>query len=139
MLGNLDLYYLPELRLCSLQSIWCRGWSNIAQIKNCDMTSAMLVKNFFILVLILVDMSMQVEARRQDVLQDKHLKVAAVPWSPFIMFYCNEKEIENFDDCPDKDNITYGGVLWELLNMVKLARNVTFSILTPPTPTWGYY
>ena len=77
-------------------------------------------------------------ARRDASLLNRHLKVAALPWSPFVMFYCNEKEVENAYDCADKGNITYGGVLWDFLNMVKLRRNVTFSVLNPPTPKWGY-
>ena len=64
--------------------------------------------------------------------------MAAVHFSPNFIFYCNEKEMKNADDCPDKDNMTYGGALWEFLKMVKLARNVTFSILVEPTQTWGY-
>ena len=71
-------------------------------------------------------------------LLDRHLKVAAVPWRPFIMFYCNEKEMGDAHDCTNNGNITYGGALWDFLNMVKLKRNVTFSVLSPPTPTWGY-
>ena len=102
------------------------------------MTSEMLVIYFLKMVLILADAGMQVEVKRQEALQDRHLKVAALPFSPHIIFYCNGNEIENFGDCPDKDNMTYDGTLWELLKMVKVARNVTFSILSPPDKTWGY-
>ena len=76
--------------------------------------------------------------RRDTHLLNRHLKVAAVPWRPFIMFYCNEKEMGDAHDCTNNGNITYGGALWDFLNMVKLKRNVTFSVLSPPTPTWGY-
>ena len=79
-----------------------------------------------------------VYGKGHNYLLNRHLKVAAWPWSPYIKFFCNEKEIEGAYDCPDKGNMTYGGILWEFLNMVKLARNVTVSILSPPTPTWGY-
>ena len=98
----------------------------------------MFVIYFLNVGLILANAGMQVEAKREEALQNKHLKVAAVHFSPNFIFYCNEKEMKNADDCPDKDNMTYGGALWELLKMVKLARNVTFSILVEPTQTWGY-
>ena len=102
------------------------------------MTLAMFVIYSLSMVSTLTNVGMQVEAKRQEALQDKHLKVAAVNFSPNFIFYCNEKEMDITDGCHEKDNVTYGGALWELLNMVKVARNVTFSILTPPTPTWGY-
>ena len=79
---------------------------------------------------------MQVKAKGHNSLLNKHLKVAAEPWSPYIIFYCNEKKIDETEECP-ADSMTYGGVLWEVLNLVKYARNVTFSILRPPTPEWG--
>ena len=86
----------------------------------------------------LANFSKQIEAKGHGALQNRHLKVAAAPWSPFFILYCNDNVIYWADDCPDKDNITYDGVLWEFLNMVKLVRNVTFSILRSPTNTWGY-
>ena len=87
---------------------------------------------------VLTSANLNTDAKRNTSLLNRHLKVAAVPWSPFIMFYCNEKEIGDAGDCTDKGKITYGGALWDFLNMVKLKRNVTFSVLSPPTPTWGY-
>ena len=87
---------------------------------------------------ILANFGIRVDAKGDGALQNKHLKVAAFPWTPFFILYCNENMILWADDCPHKDNITYDGVLWEFLNMVKLARNVTFSIMNPPTNTWGY-
>ena len=102
------------------------------------MKRAMLVIYFLSVALTLANFGMLVEAEGRGALQNKHLKVAGAPWSPFLMLYCNETRIFWADDCPDKKNITYNGVLWDFLNMVKVARNVTFSILTPPTPTWGY-
>ena len=102
------------------------------------MTSAMFLTYFFSMVSVLANVSFQVEAKEHGALQNKHLKVAAEPWSPFFILYCNEDKISRADDCPDKENITYDGVLWEFLKMVKLARNVTFSILSSPDQTWGY-
>ena len=82
-------------------------------------------------------LGIHIPATGQKSLLDKHLKVAAEPWSPYIIFYCNQKELMMSEECPDKGNMTYGGALWELLRLVKLARNVTFTILRHPNPTWG--
>ena len=102
------------------------------------MKRAMLVIYFLSVALTLANFGMLVEAKGHGALLNKHHKVAAENWSPFFIVYCNEKMVSRVADCPDKENITYDGVLWEFLNMVKLARNVTFSILSPPTNTWGY-
>ena len=83
-------------------------------------------------------LGIQVQAIGYNSLLNKHLKVAAYPWNPFIIFYCNKKEMNETDECVDKRNETYGGALWDLLEIVKQARNVTFSILRPSTSEWGY-
>ena len=101
------------------------------------MKLAMLFIYFLSLVLTFANFGMQVEAKEHG-LWNKHLKVAGAPWSPFLMLYCNGTRIFWADDCPNKENITYDGLLWEFLNMVKLTRNVTFSISSPTTRTWGF-
>ena len=83
-------------------------------------------------------LDVNVYANRQNLLQNKHLKVAAEPWSPFWIFYCDGREMNYPFECPDKGNLTYGGVLWELLDLVKLQRNVTFSFLRPPSNAWEF-
>ena len=98
----------------------------------------MLVIYFSCIFTMASTLDIQVPAAGHNSLLNTHLKVAAEHYRPYIIFYCNEKEMGGADKCPDKGNLTYGGALWELLNFIKLARNVTFSILRPPTPTWGY-
>ena len=83
-------------------------------------------------------LDVEVPVKGPKSLMNQHLKVAAEYFKPYLIFYCNEKDIGGAGECPDKGNMTYGGVLWDLLNMVKLARNVTYSILRPSTPIWGY-
>ena len=80
----------------------------------------------------------QVHATGRNSLMNRHLKVAAERANPYFIIYCNGKTIKGNDRCPDNGNITYGGAMWDLLKFIKQARNVTFSILRPPTPTWGY-
>ena len=83
-------------------------------------------------------LGVNVYANRQNSLQNKHLKVAAEPWSPFWISYCDGREMNyEMNECHDKGSLTYGGVLWELLDLVKLQRNVTFSFLRPPFGAWG--
>ena len=102
------------------------------------LTSTMLQIYFLCMFTMSSTLGIQVPASGHNSLLNKHVKVAAEPWSPFIIFYCNGKDIEETEEYSDKCNMTYGGALWELLKLVKLARNVTFSILRPPTPTWGF-
>ena len=71
-------------------------------------------------------------------LLNNHLKVAAEVWRPYMIFYCNGKIIEESEICSDQGKLTYGGALWDFLQFIKRARNATFSILRPPTPTWGF-
>ena len=82
------------------------------------MSIAYLVCTTFIL-------GIEVQAKGQNSLMNKHLTVAAEHWSPFFT-------IEG-----DTDNQTYGGALWDLLKLIKVARNVTFSIVRPPKEEWG--
>ena len=79
----------------------------------------------------------QVLATGHNSLLNKHLKVAAETWNPFIIFFCNGKEISWQDTCPNKDNMTYGGAVWEIFKLVKLARNVTITIVRPEQYSWG--
>ena len=108
------------------------GYPDSAQIK-----PTMLKIHFFFISIFALTSRSEVPVESPDHLHNQHFKVAAVPFSPFIMFYCNEKEIENTEECPDKGDLTFGGALWDFLKVVKILRNVTFSIVNPPTPTWG--
>ena len=89
-------------------------------------------------ILALLSTLTQVTVAGSHYLLNGHLKVAASPWKPFISFYCNGKEMGEYDECPDQDTVTYDGTLWQFLKLIKLKRNVTFSLLRPPSPKWGY-
>ena len=97
----------------------------------------MLKIHFFCILIFAFASRGEVPVEKHNNLFNEHIKVAAVPFSPFIMFYCNGKEIDNTYECLDKDDLTFGGALWDFLKVVKILRNVTFSIVSPPTPTWG--
>ena len=82
-------------------------------------------------------LGIQFPATGHNSMVNKHIKVGASPFKVLFIFYCNETEMVGRDECSD-NMTTYGGALWDLLKLVKLARNVTFEILRPPSPTWGY-
>ena len=89
------------------------------------------------IITIMPTMIVEVLATSPNSLLNKHLKVAAETWNPFIIFFCNGKEIQWNEKCPDKDKMTYGGAVWEIFKLVKLARNVTFTIVRPDKYRWG--
>ena len=83
------------------------------------------------------NVGIQANARGQYYLMNSNLKVAAVPWNPYVIFYCNEREVGYYDECVDKSKTTYGGPLLDLLKLLTHARNVTFTVIKPPTYEWG--
>ena len=87
---------------------------------------------------LLLSLVAQVSATGENHLLTGHLKVAASPWKPFIIFKCNGKELGSREECPEQGNMTYAGAMWELLRLIELSRNVTFSILRPWPAIWGY-
>ena len=70
-------------------------------------------------------------------LQNRQLKVAAEPWRPFFVIYCDKTELAWDEKCPEKGKLTYGGALWDLLKFIQQARNVTFLLMRGPSYEWG--
>ena len=97
----------------------------------------MLVIYFLCVFTIALTLGIQIHATGHNSLLNKHIKVGASPFNPLFIFYCNEKKMVGRDECTD-NMTTYGGALWDLLILIKQARNVTFSIVRPPTYSWGY-
>ena len=104
----------------------------------------MLISFLMIIFTTYANLDIQIRAEGQKSLFNKHLRVAAIPLGSFMAFYCNGTKVtENRKDrtynyCTDKKNETYGGILWEFLKFIKHARNVTFSIVTPPKKEFGF-
>ena len=66
-------------------------------------------------------------------LTNRHLKVAVVPWGPFLVWRCPEDSEWSggyFRDCPNEGERQYKGVLWELLMFIQRSRNCTFTFVT---------
>ena len=60
-------------------------------------------------------------ATRQTALSNKHFKMAAMPWPPFLVI----------------DKGTYSGSLWDFVEYLKEARNLTLTVLQPRDGQWG--
>ena len=98
----------------------------------------LLVLYIFGMVAMASTLEIQLPATVNNSLQNKHFKVAAEPFHSFIIFFCNGIKMGATDTCSDRGSMTYGGALWELLKLVQLSQNVTFSILRPQgSPKWG--
>ena len=89
-----------------------------------------------IFCILLLTLAAEVPATGKKHFLTGHLKVAAAP-SAFISFYCNGKLlVKGESTCPKYGIMTYAGVLWELLRLIEIKRNVTFSIV--PSESWGF-
>ena len=89
--------------------------------------------------LVAVSMTLFVSANRgsSKALFNKDIKIAAEAWKPFWIIYCPDgTEKVHLKDCP-KGNMSYSGVLWELLLIMQHTRNISFTILMTPNSAWG--
>ena len=68
----------------------------------------------------------QVSSTRQMMLTNKHLRVGALPYPPYIIF--------NQDN---NGHTHFGGLLGDLFDFMQTARNCTFTVVTPPDGQWG--
>ena len=61
---------------------------------------------------------------------NKDLRVAAVPWGPFLVWKCPggaDWSDDYFEECPNGEERLYKGVLWDILSFVQRATNCKFS------------
>ena len=94
-------------------------------------------------LLVMICHSYQTYSMEHEGLSNKHLKVAAGPWRPFLMWKCPNhtkwsgwgSEFEK--ECPNKEDKLFSGVLWELLSFMQQARNCTFSLVKSVDSLWG--
>ena len=66
-------------------------------------------------------------------LSNKHLRIAAEPWPPFLSVYClnGQEKTLLWDweaDCPAGEERVMDGFMWELLLFMKERRNFTFTL-----------
>ena len=77
-------------------------------------------------------------------LSDRHLKIVAVPWIPFLEWKCPEEPDLAWSDawesernCTKGNDRLYKGILWELLMFMQQARNFTFEFISIDDAWWG--
>ena len=71
----------------------------------------------------------QVSSKRQMTLTNKHLRVGAVPYRPFLDFTQDEN-----------GHAIFSGLLGDFIEYIQRARNCTFTVVIPPDPwqeKWG--
>ena len=68
----------------------------------------------------------QVTASREATLSNKNLVVAAEPWPPFLYMKVDKNGRE-----------VYTGMIWDLMEFVKEARNCTYQIVRSTDGLWG--
>ena len=75
-------------------------------------------------------------------LSNKHLKIVAVPWKPFLEWKCPDDPESDWSsdwetDCPNGDDRLYQGILWELLMFMQQAKSFTFEFMSIDDDWWG--
>ena len=71
---------------------------------------------------------------------NKHLKVAAVPWGPYLVWKCPgdaDWSDDYFEECLNGEERLYKGVLWDILGFVQRATNCKFSFDTTHQDWYG--
>ena len=68
----------------------------------------------------------QVLSSRQMSLYNKHLKIGAVPFPPYLV----RKKDKNGQE-------SYSGILWDFVEYIQKARNCTFTVVIPPDGLGG--
>ena len=111
-------------------------------------SSAGLLENIFnnlrgmrhlLLILVSLSLTRHAFASREGskALMNRSLKIAAEAWKPFWIIYCSDgTEKIHLQSCP-RGEMSYGGVLWELLLIMQRTRNISFTMLMTPDSAWG--
>ena len=68
----------------------------------------------------------QASSTRQVTMSNKHFKVGAVPYPPFLVINTDEN-----------GKAVYSGMIWDLIEFVQEARNCTFMVKIPDDLRWG--
>ena len=81
-------------------------------------------------------------ASKRQGLSNKHVKIVAVPWTPFLEWKCPEDPDFSWSDavitnCPNGDERLYRGILWELLRFMQQGGNFTLELISVDDAFWG--
>ena len=73
-------------------------------------------------------------------LANRHLKIVAVPWKPFLGWKCpNDTSWSDAweTDCPNGEDRMYNGILWDLLMIMRKKRNFSYTMMGIDDAWWG--
>lgn len=73
-------------------------------------------------------------------LSNKHLRVVAVPWLPFLGWKCPNDTTWTSNwvtECPNGEDQMYNGILWDFLMFMKQAKNVSYTIMGIDDAWWA--
>ena len=84
----------------------------------------------------------QASSVRHEGLSNKHLRIAAEPWPPFLSIYCLNGHEKTFlwdwdADCPVGEDRVMGGFMLDLLMFMKEQRNFSFTLVHSVDGLWG--
>ena len=68
----------------------------------------------------------QMSSTTQVRMSNRHLKVGAVPYPPFLVI-----------DTDKNGKAVYSGMIWDLMELIQEARNCTFTVKIPEDLRWG--
>ena len=68
----------------------------------------------------------QFSSAKQITMSNKHLKVGAVPYPPFLVINTDKS-----------GRTTYSGMIWDLIKLIQETRNCTFEVNIPGDLRWG--
>ena len=73
-------------------------------------------------------------------LANRHLKIVAVPWDPFLVWKCPNDTSWSYaweTDCPNGEDRMYNGILWDLLMIMRKKRNFSYTMMGIDDAWWG--
>ena len=82
-------------------------------------------------ILALISRNVVFSKKINEGLRNKHLTIAAGEWEPFLVFDSHK------NDMGDYIFSNYRGIMWELLLLMKRARNFTFRVVHSLDGKWG--
>ena len=90
-----------------------------------------------IIIILLVLFVQKGRGSSETGLRNRQLKIAGEYWAPFFMWECPDG-FDWYEDCPG-ERMGYTGVMWELLQFMRRARNFTFTMVhqEPDSVEWG--
>lgn len=71
-------------------------------------------------------LTIQFSSATQITMSNKHLRVGAVPYPPFLVIETDKH-----------GRAKYSGMIWDLIELIQETRNCTFEVMIPTDLRWG--